>query len=1799
MLTPASNKTLHSVGAVVRGVAAGWEHSMCVTVDGRLYSWGSGYKDSRRGIVPPVLGLGNNEGKLSPERITSIEGIHISSITCGWDHCLALDSNGRLLSWGSGQNGKLGHGNEENISAPCYVASLEGVTVVKIGAGSEHSAAISDKGIVYTWGHGDGGRLGHGDNSQCLLPSPIVCVTMMNSTPLDMHCGDKFTILLVSCDGDASSDKKESKPGVGSSSRLLLSSSDEKALLETISKDNMCGEDAVFRQMERLSSSVNEQQPLLNNFLLSPLPNQARPATLLDPGGITRQQLGYYTLSLLARACSSQDAEREGDMRPFSIDCTTKTYAKLSELVEKLSEPFSECIGRLESVNVGRSLVEEPNLEDSIESVTSGVFAESSSPSHKDNRGNSDAHFIAGSAWAKSLSTDVMASYVPLHCLLSILNINLEALIRQHARSRKPNSFLDEGGSMSASLKEPKGGQGDVMAQLQKDAAVRADPSNDSLDEYDQRFDFTHSDDDSDDNSSSGNDGSGVGDNELDPDENGAGRYARSDTDLRDDMSVYADSPDRPIREADTSDPRPGGIGRSRVPNDPLQQQAAPVFDFRGESIGERVRSRGNSQPGSRRNSRTGLTDAGIGRPSLNLCIDQNNALEDSMENSMDESLLNSPRNGYDFNGPLSPGALSVSGDFEQHNYNFKDNADYDDSNNHGNNNNNLSGSNKNTPSRLDCGGADPPSMLDHLDMSDDGYGAMLHSFDKEDAVLGIASISAGRFTDRGGSFEASDSELDLSTENIDTSGYAAVEDNVDVQRAILSSMESQKEENTILKQALSDLYDPQLVMARLKDTLIDLALNSYGAMINEGGRRGPSADDSTALSAAASIWQRCQSALAQGFPAFYSELETSRIVSELMTSPENLLYIIPAMCNGLLTTPKEDLGNGFGDLISISETAKTPEQVTPDDFLRSISFIQNTLLTAKHTSSLVAQKLKFSDGLCRSYYIFFRNMLDDLMKKVMGAAAKSDEDFVVLSGKTYSFVQNLLGKITDCLCSDINTFFGEGGSFFCTEQAEERWIANSFSGLLLPYVANMFSEKPGQAQSPFSILYIPKCVQLLRALEHNKVLVGLQYADQASSSEKGSQRLNDWLSDSLKLMLATVKDGIYLLRTHLPSGYVQDMSSCLAEYAELFSVPGVVGGIAQSLQPTRGDSRLQITIDTYCNMQAVLPLLAPSYRPVYLLPVETMRTLYSSETKSATPLAREMEVLARNLILQRMPFLLNEKFLGNCGFSDKTIRSIVDVFACAKSYTESNEAIVALLVLLLQSNCTGLNSFTDDSNGIACQVKEMLPSIWMNSFVILMCVIEMREVGQEKYFTNLGHNNVESLHQVFFKKVAYLIHFLPLCKFPLFLEFCGDESNTTIDCMSSQISNLLRSCIQNQLEPYKFEVFASSRSRESRCDKLSVAYAYNQLISLLASDVLLDDLQRLIIYKEYRRQSTVITLGTICSIMQITKESQLLQHFFIDLLYNSYNVDNNLSCDISFAALLMDPRKANPQSSGVVISHSNFSQEIRSVLLILDEILSDQIDMIDLSGKSSHIQPSDLYKVFANLPCILSCLQFSLNYIYNFYVESDGERGLAASTFLGMKTISKALEKVLAVLNHCDSGSLANNMGLTALHNSFMRTVDHCFQQYVMLLGENFLKSPHVEDGIAAPAPLSSIQPSVLSLVSLLMRCGTVLSKQLVHSTAQFQDFIVKCKATGITFIHAGVKSVASTSPSIVSNVFTPHGDYTIGFWIKLSPSLLSYRNKIHILSRTLETGLLHYLLTSHPILPLFSQETSILFLL
>ena len=80
------------------------------------------------------------------------------AISMGCAHSAALtEENGRrrLYVWGSGSYGKLGlHGDTETRYEPTLVALLRGEQVVAVSAGLQHTAAVTERGQLFTWGTG-------------------------------------------------------------------------------------------------------------------------------------------------------------------------------------------------------------------------------------------------------------------------------------------------------------------------------------------------------------------------------------------------------------------------------------------------------------------------------------------------------------------------------------------------------------------------------------------------------------------------------------------------------------------------------------------------------------------------------------------------------------------------------------------------------------------------------------------------------------------------------------------------------------------------------------------------------------------------------------------------------------------------------------------------------------------------------------------------------------------------------------------------------------------------------------------------------------------------------------------------------------------------------------------------------------------------------------------------------------------------------------------------------------------------------------------------------------------------------------------------------------------------------------------------------------------------------------------------------------------------------------------------------------------------------------------------------------
>ena len=93
--------------------------------------------------------------------IGSLLNKFVIQISCGSKHMMALTSERRVYSWGSGDYGVLGHGNDTGINKPQLIKELVTHEIIFITCGEFNSGAITSAGRLYLWGNGKFGRLGN------------------------------------------------------------------------------------------------------------------------------------------------------------------------------------------------------------------------------------------------------------------------------------------------------------------------------------------------------------------------------------------------------------------------------------------------------------------------------------------------------------------------------------------------------------------------------------------------------------------------------------------------------------------------------------------------------------------------------------------------------------------------------------------------------------------------------------------------------------------------------------------------------------------------------------------------------------------------------------------------------------------------------------------------------------------------------------------------------------------------------------------------------------------------------------------------------------------------------------------------------------------------------------------------------------------------------------------------------------------------------------------------------------------------------------------------------------------------------------------------------------------------------------------------------------------------------------------------------------------------------------------------------------------------------------------------------
>ena len=91
------------------------------------------------------LGIGDTRARSRPVLITHISSKQIVSVVCGSYHTLAITSDCKVYSWGWGVHGQLGLRSVENQLIPKQIDLLDTHKVVQAAAGYAHSVVLTSQ----------------------------------------------------------------------------------------------------------------------------------------------------------------------------------------------------------------------------------------------------------------------------------------------------------------------------------------------------------------------------------------------------------------------------------------------------------------------------------------------------------------------------------------------------------------------------------------------------------------------------------------------------------------------------------------------------------------------------------------------------------------------------------------------------------------------------------------------------------------------------------------------------------------------------------------------------------------------------------------------------------------------------------------------------------------------------------------------------------------------------------------------------------------------------------------------------------------------------------------------------------------------------------------------------------------------------------------------------------------------------------------------------------------------------------------------------------------------------------------------------------------------------------------------------------------------------------------------------------------------------------------------------------------------------------------------------------------------
>ncbi|CEM11562.1 unnamed protein product [Vitrella brassicaformis CCMP3155] len=211
-LPPCGNDQQGSGGP--KSVAAGRCHVCVAMADGSLWACGKGIY-GQLGVREHQQVTHFTQVWLTEPGSSSVATgrLLVKQVACSDYHTLALTEGGKVFTWGSNSNAKLGHPvrlspRYDGCSQPTLVTTLadQSIAVASIACGDAHSVALAENGKVWSWGCTRNGSLNYGQcghNSHTKpthTPTPIQALASSGICIRSISCG-AFHTLAIDAEG--------------------------------------------------------------------------------------------------------------------------------------------------------------------------------------------------------------------------------------------------------------------------------------------------------------------------------------------------------------------------------------------------------------------------------------------------------------------------------------------------------------------------------------------------------------------------------------------------------------------------------------------------------------------------------------------------------------------------------------------------------------------------------------------------------------------------------------------------------------------------------------------------------------------------------------------------------------------------------------------------------------------------------------------------------------------------------------------------------------------------------------------------------------------------------------------------------------------------------------------------------------------------------------------------------------------------------------------------------------------------------------------------------------------------------------------------------------------------------------------------------------------------------------------------------------------------------------------------------------------------------------------------------------